>query len=248
MATLLQRHMALAALSFPLTMLLAGSALAQAPEPAPSADLPVTNAAGDAPPAAKGFQMAVRSGYAIPMGDATGAGDDALSSTFGGQVPVLVELGARYSNNLFFGLYAGLGFGGPGSVADQTCISNGVSCSTQTFRIGPEMQVHLRPGSQVNPWLGYGIGLELATMSMSGPGGDVSMSLVGVEFAHLMAGVDFRLSRAFGVGPVFDLSLGQYSSVTTELDGVQMPAASGQIAETGLHAWMSLGARVVLFP
>ncbi|WP_044986327.1 hypothetical protein [Sorangium cellulosum] len=326
MATLVQGPIALAALSFALTLLLAGPVLAQAPAPRPppgvaphegprspeiaapgSADLlppdreadmaapvaaapppspaaPATGApaaaeptgsappvmtlgydapsfedpAFDAPPvkepadgalpAARGVQMAVRSGYAIPMGDATGAGADELSSSFGGQVPVLIEVGVKSGDSVFFGLYAGLGFGGPGSAADAQCSSSGLSCDAQTFRIGPEVQVHLHPAGKVNPWLGYGLGLEISTISMRGPGGNASMSLMGVELAHLMAGVDFRLSSALGAGPVLDLSLAQYSSMTMELNGVEVPGASGQIAETALHAWLSLGARLVLFP
>ncbi|KYG10963.1 hypothetical protein BE21_58455, partial [Sorangium cellulosum] len=209
---------------------------------------PVKEPADGALPAARGIQMAVRSGYAIPMGDATGAGADELSRSFGGQVPVLIEVGFKSGDSIFFGSYAGLGFGGPGSAADALCSSSGLSCDAQTFRLGPEVQVHLHPAGRVNPWLGYGLGLEISTVSMRGPAGNVSMSLMGIELAHLMAGVDFRLSRALGAGPVLDLSLAQYSSITTELNGVEVPGASGRIAETAFHGWLSLGARLVLFP
>lgn len=250
MATLVQGPMALAALSFALTLLLAGPVLAQAPapKPPPSAEFVAGPLAPGAPPAARGFQMAVRSGYAIPMGDATGADDDELSRTFGGQVPVLVELGGKLGPSLFSGFYVGMGFGEAGSTIGAMCRSGRISCSTQTVRFGAEMQVHLQPEGAVNPWLGYGVGLEFTSLSMRGPEGEASLSLLGTELAHLMVGVDFRLSKSLGLGPVLDLSAATYSSVTTELNGVEEPSASGQIAEAGIHAWLNLGARVVLFP
>ncbi|WP_437766206.1 hypothetical protein WMF27_25800 [Sorangium sp. So ce281] len=211
-------------------------------------DLAVREPADGAPPTANGFQMAIRLGYAIPKGGATGASSDDLSRMFGGQAPILVELGGKASADLFIGVYAGLGLGTPGSAIEAQCSSGLISCSARTFRMGPEMQVHLNPDGKVNPWLGYGAGLEIATLSMSGSGRDASLSLVGLEFAHLMAGVDFRINSAFGMGPVLAMSLGEYSSMTFELDGVEVPDASGRIPETALHAWLSLGVRLVLLP
>ncbi len=65
-----------------------------------------------APAARTGFQLAVRAGYAVPMGkfDA-GAGED-MSNVFSGQVPFTVDVGAKVTENIFLGGYAGLAVGG----------------------------------------------------------------------------------------------------------------------------------------
>jgi hypothetical protein len=58
-----------------------------------------------------------------------------------------------------------------------------------------------------------------------------------------MAGVDFRLTRVFGVGPFADLTVGQYS--TTSVDGTSADVPSDQKAA---HLWLTIGARFVFFP
>ena len=41
---------------------------------------------------------------------------------------------------------------------------------------------------------------------------DATLSAFGPEFARLMAGIDWRVSRSFGLGPVVEGSIGQYTS------------------------------------
>ena len=46
-----------------------------------------------APPARTGFQLALRTGYMVPFGQATGAPGDTMGNTFSGQVPLIVDIG-----------------------------------------------------------------------------------------------------------------------------------------------------------
>src|SRR4051794_2710215 len=79
---------------------------------------------GGVPPAHVGFQLGIRTGYALPMGKATASGAG-MSDLFSGQVPLFVEIGGKPSPNVFIGGYLGLGFGGS---ADKACDRSGVSC------------------------------------------------------------------------------------------------------------------------
>ena len=59
-----------------------------------------------------------------------------------------------------------------------------------------------------------------------------------------MGGVDFRVARAFGIGPFVDVSVAQYSSgkITGDI------TKDGDITDKALHTWISLGAKVTFFP
>jgi len=51
---------------------------------------------------------------------------------------------------------------------------------------GFEIIGYLSPGEKTSPWLGYGIGFEATSISISGPGGSASLTASGPEFARLM--------------------------------------------------------------
>ena len=70
----------------------------------------VVHAAED-PPARVGFQLGVRTGYSLAMGE-TVDGED-MSDVYSGQVPIFLDIGGKVIPNLFIGGYFGLGFGGP---------------------------------------------------------------------------------------------------------------------------------------
>jgi hypothetical protein len=117
---------------------------------------------------------------------------------------------------------------------------------TMSLRIVGEIQYHFAPAHAWNPWLGYGIGIETSAVSVSsGSGNDSSnASATGFDFAHLMAGIDYRQGRGFGVGPFVDFSLGQYESVNYDLPGQSSQTMGGK----ALHAWLAFGARFVIKP
>ncbi len=73
----------------------------------------------------------------------------------------------------------------------------------------------------------------------------VTTSAAGWEFAHLMAGVDFRMSKTVGIGPFVDLSVAQYSSANS---GASNTTTTTDIKDKALHEWLTLGARLVIFP
>jgi hypothetical protein len=210
--------------------------------------------AQEAPRARTGFQMALRTGLAKPLGKlgrvtppVDGSSQD-LADFTSVQVPLLVELGGKVIPNLFIGGYLGFSFGGAGGQNAEllNCSSSSITCVSATFRLGLELQYHILPREKVNPWVGYGIGIESIAVGVSQPGADVTRGYSGWELAHFMGGVDFRLTRVFGLGPFVDLSLGKYTRAHVKIEGLD--EASDDIDDTRLHEWLTIGARFVFFP
>jgi hypothetical protein len=201
------------------------------------------------PPPARFFQIALRTGAEIPAGDVSAAQGDSMSNAFSVQIPFLLEIGVKVHPMIFLGAYGGPSIGGTSSVFSgaQSC-SSSRSCIGTDWRVGLEVQVHFRPAERLNPWVGYGIGYEAASVTASGggmPEGNESFS--GLELARIAAGLDFRLSKLFGVGPFAEVDFGSYSH--EHVQTVSPPATSDQsIPNTALHEWISVGVRGVLFP
>ena len=152
------------------------------------------------PPPRVGFQMDIRTGYSLPMG--TAAETLAMSDVVSGQVPLIVDIGAKLMPQLFIGGYLGFGFGGAGGRGKTNCDANGFDCTAMDLHIGIEAQYHILPAGAVNPWIGYGLGWESLSMSTSAGGVTRSSSVSGFEFARLMGGVDFRVLTRVRRGPV----------------------------------------------
>jgi len=203
----------------------------------------------DAPKGSTGFQFALRTGYAIPLGAFDGG--ESMSDTFGGQIPFILDIGGKLNPSLFLGAYFGLGVGGTAGALSQSCTASNLSCATATVRYGVEILYGFNPAGSVNPWLGYGIGIEGTAVAISGTRADGtaftgSLAGSGLEFAHLMGGADFRLGKIFGIGPFVDFSIGQYTHAT--IDTGTTPKIDGSISNTALHEWLTLGVRGVFWP
>lgn len=209
---------------------------------------PVNEEHPDAPLARKGFQMALRTGVSIPLGDVEK--DSAMSDTLGPQVPLIVDIGGKIIPQLFLGAYLGIAFGGAAGKFGEACDKGNLSCVAVGFRIGAQIQYHILPAAKLNPWIGYGIGYE--AVGVGGSRDDrnkFSAAVGGVEFAHLMAGLDFRLSKGFGIGPFADFAIGQYSKVSSEVTvNGTTTKSDGDVKDTAIHQWLTLGAKFTFFP
>ncbi len=185
------------------------------------------------PPPRRGFQLGIRTGYRIPLGKTDSLSQ--MSEWTTGQVPIVADIGSKVSEHWFIGGYAGLGFG-RGGTRCSTCVSTGVVG-------GFEVLYSFLPSGRTNPWIGYGLGVEGLSLSDTNP--NVNLTLVGIEFAHLLGGVDFRITRAFGIGPFVDFGAGQYVSASITDSGWY---SSGSITNRAFHQWFALGLRITVFP
>jgi hypothetical protein len=192
-----------------------------------------------------GFQMALRSGFALPIGKATGDDGGKMSELTTGHVPVIVELGGKVVPNLFLGGYIGLSAGLAAGDADDLCDQGDYDCYLTGVRAGLQGHFQLNPHGNINPWIGYGIGYESLRLTISGDE-DGSLSRSGPEYARIMGGFDFRLSRTFGFGPFLDVSIGKYTHYEDKLPGLEED--DGRLTRTATHEWVTFGARFVFFP
>ncbi len=211
------------------------------------ADDPGAAVAHRAPPAHRVFLMALRTGFAMPFGKVQGGDAEQKMSDFvSGQVPLFIEIGGKPIKQLFIGGYLGFGVGGAAGDTKDACDDFDVDCYGVSTRFGVEAQYHILPAEDLNPWVGYGLGFEGVGLAVQDGDEDGNISFGGFEFARLSAGVDFRISRVFGLGPFVDFSLGSYGSY--QVDAPRFTDSDGDIKKTAIHEWLTLGARFVFFP
>ena len=198
---------------------------------------------------------AIRVGAAFPSG-----GFDAgssLSDNAGTQTTVIIDAGARLrpqddlNAGWMFGGYLGVGFGGTGSTNDALRSQFGLSSgSAVSVHFGPEVQYRFVTHSNISPWVGYGLGLEVLRLSFDKGNTTDSLCLVGFQFARPQIGVDWIPSPWFGLGLYTEVSFAQFSRGTAYVDqaGVTQSTADVHLVGASLHEWIGLGVRGVLLP
>jgi hypothetical protein len=192
------------------------------------------------------FEVGVRAGLGLPIGNAVGPRQDApagtsLSSLVAWTVPLQLDAGARVGP-VFVGLYLTYAFGHPGSAFDTANTR-----SANDVRVGFEALWHFAPDGAVDPWAGLGVGYEWLNLSVSGPsGGSVSATFRGFEWVNVQLGLDFRLGRYFRLGPFLQARVGQYDSGSLGIvngQGVET-SASADLPSKAAHAWIDVGVRL----
>jgi outer membrane protein W len=168
------------------------------------------------------FVLGLRLGYGLPMGSIMKG--DKMSDAFSGMIPIWLDVGYMVTPNIMVGVY-----GNYGIVSLKDCSGD---CSASQLRFGVQGQYHISPAEKLDPWFGLGIGYEKMSVKAGGDDGSIS----GMEYLNLQAGLDYKLSPAFGLGPFLSFSLGQYGSASS--GGV-----SADIPETAMHQWLTLGVR-----
>ncbi|HVP68272.1 MAG TPA: hypothetical protein VMT17_13515 [Anaeromyxobacteraceae bacterium] len=187
-------------------------------------------------PAPSGLSLSLGIGYGVPLGAATGVSGDAMNKIFSGTLPLQLDVGWRFSPNLYLGAYFDFS---PAFVSSQL--------STWEFGIDFLYTFTIQK-SIVLPYAGLGVGYELASYTIKGvssiTGGSASetATATGWEFVRFIVGVDFRVANAFRVGPFVNFSLGEYTNLSTS--GVT--SSSGSISNKALHEWLQFGIKGTL--
>jgi len=198
---------------------------------APQAAPPPAETVADSTPARHGLVLAVRPlGVGLPMGNV--AKDSPMTDLTVADIPIWLDAGYFVLRQLMLGIYAqyaivagGHNFTGSGS----------------DIRIGIQAQYYPLETGVLNPWVGLGVGYEM--LKTTATFGNETVDLKGFEFAHLQAGLDFRLGKYIGLGPLVGYSIGQYSSMS--MSGAY---TNGQTSfgDKALHEWLTFSARVTL--
>jgi hypothetical protein len=183
------------------------------------------------------LHIGLRLGYGFMLGSTTG---DEPPIEFNGMFPIWLDLGYRFSPSVLLALYGQYGF------VSMECL-DGASCSANMMRFGLQVQYYFAPAAKIDPWVGLGVGYELANTNIvvtNFP--DSPASFKGVDFANLQAGADFKVSPAVGVGPFLSFSFGRYSSGSAEGPAYGLlpgETREGGVSKKSFHEWLVLGLR-----
>jgi hypothetical protein len=191
------------------------------------------------PPGPSGLELGARLAYSIPLGSLTGAQNDTLSNTVSGSLPIGLDVGYRINRAFYVGgsfQYAALFVASNDTTG---CGQGGVSCSGNDLQLGIQAAYHPIEAGALDPWLGLGLGYEMANVNITKGSTSASAQVTGFQFLNLMAGADYKLASNFGIGPLVSLSLGQYSNQKVCAAGGQ--CVSTNISNTALHEWLTFG-------
>ncbi|MFB1480207.1 hypothetical protein [Corallococcus sp. RDP092CA] len=206
------------------------------------ASLALTSFLGALPAAAQepkksGLALGVRGAMGIPVGDAFT--DQSLRDTFGTTVAPQVDVSWFFSRRLSLGAYFQYGFGsGPGDLCSDV-----VDCKSQVLRVGVDLDYHFLPDSFIAPWVGVGLGYEVAKLDVGGSSSNNWLKLEGYDLIHAHFGVDLQLTRSIAVGPYISASVGQYSEGAVRVADLE---TSDELTsdEKQIHVWIQPGVRV----
>ncbi|NMO19440.1 outer membrane beta-barrel protein [Pyxidicoccus fallax] len=163
-------------------------------------------------------------------------GDVKLSDAANGGIAFALDLGYRINSRWFAGL-----FGQYTYVLTKTnplSCPEGFDCSTNQFRIGPQVQYHFAPDSGFDPFVGLGFGIVLLntsiksdnfTVQVPGVGGvpgaklDIDSKTRGPEFINLTVGGRWNAGESFSFGPYLNATYARYT-VRAGTQTVTLPA------------------------
>jgi hypothetical protein len=189
------------------------------------------HAADDTP---SGVELGLRIGYALPVGSIE-LGGPALHDIFSGVLPIWIDAGYRLSPHWLFGAYFQYGVGFLQDFRFCSFASTGCDGSDVTF--GAQVHYHVLPTRSFDPWVGAGVGYEILNYEL---GRDFTrQGFNGVQFFVGQAGLDFKGTPKWGIGPMIATSVGMFSSCSQYYPGdcsIGGPSLS-------LHAWVTLGLR-----
>lgn len=206
-----------------------------------------TGSAARADATPTGIELGLRSGYALPLGNAAGGtGDNSLSNIYNGVIPIWIDAGYRLNPNIMIGAYFQYGIGllntskaSLGGGTNGGCNASGVSCSGSDMMFGVQAHYHLMPDATFDPWAGIGVGYEIGNVSASAGNVSGSVSYSGFQFVNVQVGGDYKAMPNLGIGPFVMFSLGQYSSCSF---GGSI-SGNCSIPNQAMHEWLTLGVR-----
>jgi hypothetical protein len=164
----------------------------------------------------------------VPLGRASADGSLLIErATF--QFPLWLDVGYRVTPHFYVGGFFNLGY-----IATLGC-SSSRTCTGTDVRFGAMAAYHSNPEG-TDSWLGAGLGYEILHLDRSRATRSDESTLAGFEIINLQAGIDFKSSRSFRLGPYGGFTFSKFVSASED----------GQSVEdfpTAFHHWISLGLR-----
>ncbi len=182
------------------------------------------------------FALDLKMAYAIPTGNVING--IALSNSTSGAIPFEVAGRYRFTPNLSAGLYFQWG---PAFLKSSFC-DVGLSCSASDMRLGVEVMYGFNP-TGMNPWVSLGTGWEWSFASATAGGLSATSQTNGWEYFNIQTGIDFPLSKLFGLGPYVGYFGGSFTSWSaTDSNGVYTSGTYGS-GVAAFHGWFQIGAK-----
>jgi outer membrane protein W len=171
------------------------------------------------------LELSLRSGYSVTTFESLWA------------IPVGVDVGYRLSPRWSVGAYGDLGF----IHTNRDAEDSEDAIVGHHYRVGVEAIYHASRNQGSAPWIGLGLGYDAVRTEFRSSSTffdsttfSTPLRASGFELANLQLGFDFRVGRAFRIGPFASGSLVAYTShLRTENDDT-------------LHVWANLGVKVTL--
>ena len=197
-----------------------------------------------------GFEGGARLGVGIPFGKLDGRDKDneSINSFISATVPIWLDAGYRFNGRFYLGAYAILA---PGITNGSNC----TECSAANYRIGVNGHVHFIPEGTLDPYIGFGAGYEVISLSrknvplQNAAGqtalGTVDLTAKGWEVANLQFGMDIRVTDLVRIRPFISLGL----DITTKA-GATIGSTTSEVTDldTTVHEWLSFGVGGVFNP
>lgn len=188
-----------------------------------------------------GFRLGARAGLAFPFGDLET--DDAVSDVFGTSLPLTLDVGVQLTRGFYLGVYGTYAFTGAGDSASLLCSQQ--SCTAYGARIGLALEGRIAATYGTAPWVGYSVGWSADEIDVDTPEGTRQYAWGGIDVAHVLGGVDFRVSDTLMVGPFGGAAFGLYLYKVDALEGT---GDNDHTDGPELHGWIHLGARGTFLP
>lgn len=206
-----------------------------------------------------GLTLGARLAYGFSLGDA--GKSLPLTDYAAGSVPVLLEVGYRFTRQLSAGAYFQYAYASTGGSiceaippAVRTSGSYCTSASGYVLRYGIEGAFRFPLGA-MRGWAGLGIGGESAKLTTTAhipalPGTyqafngslDVGRSTDLVGEVSLNGGVEWPITGALSIGPFLTVTFARYTQATFSPNQWGLPAGTPS-SEQSWHEWLILGAK-----
>jgi outer membrane protein W len=169
----------------------------------------------------EGFQLGVRTGWAVPFG-AVEKGGGNLADAVEGQVPIWLDLGYRITPALHAAAVVQYGLG------RVTHCPSGQSCLAQDGRFGLTLDYHFLPSLRFDPYAGVGMAFDVLSLDL----GSRTTTYRGFEWLNVQVGADWPMSKTLRLGPVMSYGLGQF-----------LWRNGSSIDSTDVHHWVTFAVR-----
>jgi hypothetical protein len=182
-----------------------------------------------------GWSFGLRFDFGFPIGsersfsggtDLSGGTTGGFGDHFGVLFAFTGDAGYRLTPHWYLGGYFSAGF----SLSASQCAGS-TQCSLNDLRFGVEAKYSGAPAAFVNPWIGAGLGWEIANESTDSGAG----ASYGPEFFHLRTGLEFRVNPHLYVGPEAMFTLGAF------VNGLGAATSTAVGRSLAVHDWLSLG-------